>query len=351
MDLAGAKAILQQLIQRYDQNKDNPSFIGNEKQACISLIVPLINKILNWNTEDPSEFKAEESQSGKRIDYVVYNQGISQFIVEAKAPSKDIFDNDTYYKQALQYGYGKEHDFAILTNFKQIVILGCQIKFRVIRETEIARIDLLKANDDDLNLLLNFEKNLWLSSGKDNKLYFRLSHHTKTISVDEQLLEDMKHWREQLLRNIKANIRDNKFDFDDEEEFMHVEEEVQKLIDRLIFICYCEDKELQEPQLKRLLYDKKERFGLKPGYLLDQIKKLFTIYCGIYNSDLFDKADCDNFKIDDVVLMGVLQDLREPKERVAYDFKSIEADILGKAYENFIGHVQKGKKRFTEQET
>ncbi|MEK6868177.1 MAG: hypothetical protein AABX98_05130 [Nanoarchaeota archaeon] len=41
-----ARMRLQELLQRYNKYKDDKSFIGNEKQACQSLIVPLIHKIL-----------------------------------------------------------------------------------------------------------------------------------------------------------------------------------------------------------------------------------------------------------------------------------------------------------------
>jgi len=345
-----ARRVLAELIEKYNHNKDDHSFMGNEKQACISLIVPLITKILHWDTEDPSEFKTEESQSGKRIDYVVLNQGISQFIVEAKAPSKDIFDNDNFYQQALGYGYGKQKDFAILTNFHQVVILACQVKCRVPREAELARFNLLETSEEELKLLLSFEKEYWLNSGKNNLLYSKLVKHTKTIPVDEQLLNDMREWREQLLRNIKSNSRHNKFDFEDEEEFMRIEEEVQKFIDRLIFICFCEDKELHESHLQGLIRDKRERFNSKPGWLLEKIQHLFGEYRRIYDSDLFDKNECDTFVIEDEIVLEILSGLREPKGRAAYDFKSIEADILGKTYENFIGHVQTGKKRFKEKE-
>ena len=116
MNLEEARIYLQKLVNVYNHNKEDKNFIGNEKQVCQSLIVPLIRDILHWDTEDYGEFKTEESLNGKRVDFVVLNQGISQFIIEAKAPSKDIFDNDDYYKQALGYGYGKEKDFAILTN-------------------------------------------------------------------------------------------------------------------------------------------------------------------------------------------------------------------------------------------
>ncbi|MBS3111147.1 N-6 DNA methylase [Candidatus Woesearchaeota archaeon] len=332
------------LLQRYDKYKDDKTFLSNEKQVCQSLIVPLIGKVLHWETDEPSEFKTEVSQAGKRIDYVVCSQGISQFIVEAKAP------NEEMYSQAVSYGYGKDRDFAILTNFRQLVILGCKIRARSARGAELARIDLLTASQKELGLLGHFEREFWLSSGRSNPLYALLGAHKPSIPLDEQLLEDLKEWRSSLLTNIRQHPRQNRYDFGDEHEFMHVEEEVQRLINRLIFICFCEDKELKDPVLKGLLEEKKGRFALKPGWLLGRVKELFGEYRREYDSDLFDRGYCDDFFIEDARLLDILEDLRQPKDRPAYDFKSIEADILGKSYENFIGHVQRGKKRFKEEE-
>ncbi|MBI4981416.1 N-6 DNA methylase [Candidatus Woesearchaeota archaeon] len=347
MGIEEVKIALKNLLDVYRKYEDNKSFISNEKQVCQSLIFPLIHDVLHWDIRDPSVFKVEESQGGKRIDSVVCHQGISQFIVEAKAPSKDILGNYEYYQQALGYGRGKERDFAILTNFRHLVILCCSIQFRVVQETEIARIDLLNLNEENLKLLLCFEHEFWISQGRNNPLYGKIANRKRNIPVDEELLEDMKRWREILLTNLKKK---GKLDFIEEEESMRTEEEVQKFIDRLIFICFCEDKELEEPKLKSLIYDKRDRFSLKPGYLLEKIKESVKNYRKVYDSDLFDQSDCDDFAIDDDKLLEILVDLKEPKGKPPYDFKSIEADILGKTYENFIGHIQTGKKRFKEKE-
>jgi len=348
MEIKEVRKRLQPLLDRFRKNENDKTFLKNEKQVCQSLIVPFIRDVLGWTTEDPSEFKAEESQSGKRIDYCVYNQGISQFIIEAKAPSRDIFDDTQAYMQALAYGYGKDHDFAILTNFRQIVILAPKIKYRVPEEAEIKKIDILTATDEDINTILMFEKQFWISKGNENPLYLKLVHHKKEIPVDERLLDDLKAWRVSLLKNIKK--RNINLHFDDEKEFSHVEDEVQKFIDRLIFICFCEDKELEEPELKSLLNDKRDRYNMKPGWLLSKIQDVFEKYRIEYDSDLFDKSLANRFIIDDVELLSVLEDLREPKGKPTYDFKSIEADILGRTYENFIGHIQSGKKIKDEQE-
>jgi type I restriction-modification system DNA methylase subunit len=346
-----ARKELQTLLARYEKHKHDPAVIGNEKQAGQSLIVPLIRDLLHWDVDDPSEFGTEESQMRKRIDYVVRHQGITQFIVEAKAPSKDIFGNADFYKQAHTYGYNKSRDFAVLTNFRQLVILACRKPYKnTPEETEIGRMDLATASDEDLRLLLCFEKDYWLSQGRNNALYARLGQYKPLAPLDKRLLEDMSHWREMLLTNIQKNGRNRGWDFSDEREFMHLEEEVQKFIDRLIFICFCEDKELNDSKLKNGLDEKRERYSGKAGWLLERVRAQFAEYRRTYDSDIFDKSACDDLHVDDDKLADLIQDLREPRERLPYDFKSIEEDILGRVYETFIGHLTTGQKRFKEKE-
>jgi len=346
MEPKEARKLLQPLLDRFRKYEHDNAFLRNEKQACQSLIVPFIRDILGWNTEDPSEFKPEYPSGGKRIDYVVSFKGISQFIVEAKAPNKDIFGNAEYYKQTLEYGYGKNHDFAILTNFRQIVVLGPRVEYRFPEGAELFRLDLTAMSDDELNEILCFERNYWLTKKEKNGLYKWLKGHKPQIPVDKRLLDDMKRWREKLLTNIKKN--NPNLDFSDKREFRFTEDEVQKFIDRLIFMCYCEDKNLDETRLLELLAQKKDGQALNVGWLLNKIRDEFERYRQKYDSDLFDMSRADRFQIDDLSLVSILEDLRKPKDKPAYKFDSIEADILGKAYENFIGHIQKGEKRFKE---
>ncbi len=343
-----ARKVLQKLTDTYEKHKGDKKFMGNEKQACQSLIVPLVRDMLNWDTDDPAEFKTEIGDRGKRLDYATYHEGIPQFIIEAKAPYHDIFDDPTYYTQAVSYAQGKEKDFAILTNFRQVVILRCDVQVSNILQAGIFKVDVLNEPEKAIEKLLYFEKNYWIEKGKDNELYTKLASYKKRIPVDKGLLADMTNWRQLLLRNIRKNAKG--IDFDNEEDLMHVEEEIQMIINRLIFICFCEDKELQEAKLRSMLLDKKDRFWNKPSHLLSKLKDLFREYWGIYDSDLFEKSDCDSYPIDDGELVKVLEDLRIPKDRIPYDFRSIDIDIIGRAYEQFLGHLMTGKKRFKEKQ-
>lgn len=341
--VAKAKEALKKLIDTYNKFKDDKSFLSNESLICESLILPLIRNVLHWDTSDPSEFRPQEQRAGKRPDYIVYYQGMTQFIIEAKSAIKNLFEDEVALNQALEYGYNADKDFVILTNFKQIVILAPKIQYKNVQEAAIAKIDIIKASDEDLQTLLGFEREYWISSTKNNLLYQRMIHHKKSVPVDNRLLDDMKNWRQMLLQNIQK--QNNKLNFSDDQDFAEIEKEVQKFIDRLVFICCCEDKRIHhEPTLKRLLNEKISHYSTNPGWLLDQIHGLFMKYRKVPDSDLFDASAADKYTIEDIKLAEVLTDLREPKGRPAYNFEEIDEDILGKVYENFIGHVQTGKR-------
>jgi len=345
-----AKEELKKLIDIYNKYKDDNDFANNEAQVCDSLIKPFFNKVLGWNTDYPNVIR-EAKKSGKRIDYLVKLYDITQFVIEAKSLSHDIVDNSSYYKQAIGYGHSKEKSYAILTNFHHFIILNCNLNVKNPLQAQVnTALDLTNLSNEHFDLLWNFSYEIWKEKGEDNpELKIKIDVKRRR-AIDELLLEDLKKWRISLLNNLKKNLKINNYDWKDEKERNYIEEEIQKFIDRLIFICYCEDKELSERELGSLIGEKEDKYFLKKSYLLEKIRYIFKIYRDIYNSDLFNEGYCDQFYFEDIVLFEILKDLRNPKEGIPYDFGSIEADILGKTYEKFIGHIISGEKTFTEEE-
>ena len=285
------------------------------------------------------------------LDILVCLNGVSQYVVEVKSLTQDIIDSTDFYKQTLSYAHSKEKTFAILTNFRYFVILRCDVEVDNPLKAAIKVIDIEDYTEDDIDLLYNFSKEIWIEKGEENPLYLKLANFKRRAKVDVELLKDLKEWRQSVINNIKKHPRHNKYDFSDEKTKYEVEEEIQRLIDRLIFICYTEDKGFIDPELKSLIELKKDKYYASQSWLLDKIRNIFKKYWNEYNSDLFKQGECDKFFVEDGVLLNILTDLRKPKDKLPYDFSSIEADILGKTYENFIGHVLAGEKRFKEKES
>jgi len=122
-----ARINLNGLIKKYEGLKGNKDFYKNESQIAESLIKPFVNVVLGYDTTNPSEFKVQTSMGGKRSDMLICLNGVTQFVIEAKALTHNIRKDYQYYQQAIQYASYKEKKFAILTNFKQFAILDAEI--------------------------------------------------------------------------------------------------------------------------------------------------------------------------------------------------------------------------------
>jgi len=346
-----AKKELQKLVEIYHKYKDDDEFANNEAQLCDSLIKPFFSKVLGWDTNYPNFIK-EAKKSGKRIDYLVKIDRISQFVIEAKSLNHDIRDDVNDYKQAISYGHSKEKNYAILTNFKHFIILNCSVNVNNPLQAQVNHIvDLTDISDEQFNLIWNFSYNVWFEKGENNEELRLKTTFKRRKKVDELLLEDMKKWRLVILTNLRKHPKLNNYQWEDEKVINSIEEEIQRFIDRLIFVCYCEDKELSEKELRSLIDEKDGKYWGNQHYLLEKIRALFKTYWETYDSDLFRVGECDKFYIEDGIILQLLKDLRRPKEGLSYDFANIELDILGRTYENFIGHVLSGKKRFKEKES
>ncbi len=118
-----------------------------------------------------------------------------------------------------------------------------------------------------------------------------------------------------------------------------LDEAIQRLFDRLIFIRNCEDRELEPYDLLSTLRQWKEN---RKGTLVSKIRELFVHFDDTYNSKIFSKHLCDQVDISDEVLSKVISGLYTTEDgSILYDFSLIDADVLGNIYEQYLGHILK----------
>ena len=334
MDKNTSRKALGELVEKYRKvlSEGNVSKY-NEEMTKKDFILPLF-RCLGWDVENSSEVTAEEKVSKKRVDYSFRINGIPKFFLEAKS-LKEQLDKDNYrfYKQAVEYSWYKGCTWAILTDFEHMRILNAEVKSTNPLQSQFRWIDYNE-------YLTRFEE-LWLLSkesfeqGLLDKEADRLLKRTKKQKVDEQLLADFTVFRETLSKNITKLNQDRHIS---EEE---LDEAIQRILDRLIFIRNCEDRELEE---KKLWEAKNETRAWK------KVKEIFAFYDRNYDSKLFtyDPTNpksvhlCDTLDIDDDVIKIILNGLYRTKDDfVSYDFSAIDADVLGTVYEQYLGHILK----------
>ncbi len=167
-----------------------------------------------------------------------------------------------------------------------------------------------------------------------------LENETEGVAITNQFYSTYKEIRNNLFLTIKE-INPGKDD-------LLLFTKAQKLMDRFIFICFCEDCDLLPKNIfNQVVENAKHSFSFSPYKLWDQLKGLFTsidkgnppLRINEYNGGLF-KADedLDSLLIPDSVLESFLQ-------LSSYDFTSdLNVNILGQIFEQSISDVEQIKR-------
>jgi len=332
MDKKIAKEEIGRLVEKYSKVlRENRVGKYNEEMTKKDFILPLF-RALGWKVEDSSEVTAEEKISKKRVDYGFRIGGIPKFFLEAKSLKIDL-DNPKFFEQAVSYAWHKGCTWAVLTDFEAVKILNAEWKAANYLQSHFMTI---RSNE----FLKRFEE-LWLLS-KDSfekdaldKEAEKWGKKTKKTSIDKQLLADFTRFRGMLSKNItKLNQSMNLT----EEE---LDESVQRILDRLIFIRNCEDRELEA---KTLISNVREWRSKGKGQLVKSLRQVFNYFDKEYNSKIFAEHLCDHIEIGDSVIYEIIMGLYYTREKffsISYDFSVIDADVLGNIYEQYLSHILK----------
>jgi type I restriction-modification system DNA methylase subunit len=278
--------------------------------------------------------------SQRRADYAFYlapNFRDVRFYVEAKKPHGDIATPDNYF-QAIRYGYGSSNPLAVLTDFQHFHILDC--RYRPDIETATYR-GIAKYHYSQYADREKFAEIYWLFScealadGSIEKYATQLPKpRGKAIQrglfpgaykpVDESLLEELDAFRNTLAHTFKN--RNRRLDSET------LTEITQRTLDRLIFLRFLEDKQIEIPSLV-------DKFGSKGSPWEDFIAASRRLN-GIYNGVVFKEhevLDATNFHADEDAFADICEKLSHINS--AYNFDAIPIHILGSIYERFLGKV------------
>ncbi|MEW6202361.1 MAG: N-6 DNA methylase, partial [bacterium] len=330
MDKEKAKQEILELIAKYNKVLEEKRFSRyNEEMTKKDFILPLF-RALGWNVENSEEVSAEEKISKGRVDYSFRINRIPKFFLEAK-PLKEDLDKPEFIEQAINYAWHKGCTWAVLTDFEHLKIFNAEWKTADPFQSHLKTIP--------CHEFLDRFSELWLLSkesfeqGLIDKEAEKWGKRTKKIPVDKQLLADFTRFRGLLSKNImKLNQSMNLTEED-------LDESIQRILDRLIFIRNCEDRELEA---KTLISNLREWESRGRGQLIKSLREVFVYFDKQYNSKIFITHLCDDLMISDEVLHEIIEGLYYTKDRsLSYDFSAIEADVLGNIYEQYLGHILK----------
>lgn len=322
-----SKEEVQKLVEKYNQLVSSGKLKSyNEEMTKKDFILPLF-RALGWKIEDGDEVTAEEKISNKRVDYGFRIEGIPKFFLEAKAMKEDL-DDIKFVEQAINYAWHKGCTWAVLTDFEEIKIFNAEWKSPNPLQNLFFSLRCLQFIKEFEQLSLLSRESF--ENGIIDKEAERWGKKTKKTPVDKQLLNDLTSFREILSKNILKNNTSKNLSSDD------LDESVQRIIDRLIFLRTLEDKMLEPPMLQSLMREDTHKKIHK------KLATLFRKIDEIYNSKLFSPHLCEDLTIDDEILEKVITGLfRTSDNAVQYDFGAIDADVLGNIYEQYLGHILK----------
>jgi len=332
-----AKENLKELVEQFFQASKNKDYISkfSEEDVKNQFIDPLVYDVLGWERQD---IRKEQRILKGRADYILKIGNEELVVIEAKKTNVSLSEEEG--RQAVSYAYHRKIKFAILTNFKEMKVYHALSNIKTIDN------NLLKFESDGYfklsfeQFLDNFDKLLLLSkeSFEKHEINKLLSKRDEKInkSIDEHILNDLLKIREWLSKEIKS-----KKNYLDQEK---IDEIVQVLIDRLIFIRSVEDRGLEPMNyLKSLEADVRQqrvKLQLFP-YLLEK----FVEFNDKYDSKLFEPGILEEEgAFSDEVLRKVILVLYFGVEgnQERYLFDQIPGDLFGSIYEQYLGTILEG---------
>lgn len=280
------------------------------------------------------------SEGRKRADYAFYMAPDFQnvrFFVEAKKPSVDLASRDNYF-QAARYGWNGNTPLAVLTDFEELHVLDCRTRpdIDTALERAVMKHHYSGYSDKDrfAEIYFLFGREAVAQRSIDayveqhlekpnSRAFQRGLFHGGFQSIDAAFLHDLDSYRSILARAFKAaNPHLNS---------ETLTEATQRVLDRLVFMRFLEDKCIEPAPLVASL--------MKQGATWRNFQTARMRLDQTYNGTIFKPhlIDYPGFGIEDSVFASICHELAS--DHAPYLFNIIPIHILGSIYERFLGKV------------
>ncbi|MBB1073410.1 Eco57I restriction-modification methylase domain-containing protein [Rhodoferax sp. 4810] len=285
--------------------------------------------------------KIETSQ--RRADYALFiapEFRQPKLLCEAKRPARDVRNADDYF-QAVRYGWNRQTPLVLLFNFRELHFIDSRYKPDIATALDIwykryryrdyanpeqfAEIYYLLARDEVANgAIERFVMNDMPTPAKGKAAKQKSAWLANYQPVDSAFLTELDRYRTIL---ALAYQRANPTCAVEE-----LTEAVQRTLDRLVFMRFLEDKQIEEATVKS--------FGKRDATwhnFLARSRALNDKYNGlIFKPSLID--DPQRFTPPEAqVFQAIIEQLADAAS--PYDFNSIPISILGSIYERFLGQA------------
>ena len=313
----------------------------NEANVRVEFIDPLLES-LGWDVQNKSgaaeQYKPVKVEDSLRVagkasapDYSLRIGGARKILVEAKKPGVNLKSNADAARQLRRYAWSAQAPVGILTDFEEFAVYDCRERPRATHSAAHARIRYFTCEEYGAQwewLAGHFSPDA-IMRGNLDRLAADLGARRGAESVGDAFLEQMEKFRDILAHEVALRNPDLS-----ERELNHA---ARRTLDRIVFLRVCEDRGVENYGRLRDAVRREGAYG--------ELMKLFHAADRRYNSGLFyltpekgrGKPDelSPKLNIGGRPLRDIVDALYLPES--PYDFSVIGADILGQAYERFLG--------------
>ncbi|HEX7414684.1 MAG TPA: N-6 DNA methylase, partial [Bacteroidia bacterium] len=331
---------VKELVIDFNRNKDNflsKDYLENHLEH--HFVIPFL-KALGWDVESKgiapflrevvTQDRVKVGKTKKAPDYGFGLPGSERrlFYLEAKAPSVKIKTDKDAAFQLRRYGRSGQTAVSILFNFNEFSIYDCTQKQSVTSDAKFARLKYFTCDEyaDNFDFIYDTFSREAVYNGNFHRYIQDKTKKKGSVTLDKDFVESLNKWR----LNLANSIAKNNFKLSEED----INLAVQLLLDRIIFLRFCEERDV-EPygQLQAVA---------NHAHIYKHLFDLFYAADQKYNAGIFDfKKDelTEKLRVEDKVVKSIIEDLYPPKSD--YAFSIIPVEILGNAYEQFLGQVIK----------
>jgi hypothetical protein len=327
---------LEGLVRKFDADRETYLSPGyGEAQARSHFITPFF-KALGWDVENEAgvpyhlcDVWEEKGETEGRPDYTFRVGGQTKFFVEAKAPSVPL-SNVAHILQTKRYAWNsREIFFAGLTDFEEFLFFDASLEPDEKRPRDGEAFDLQYTKyQEKIDLLWELSKERVAAGSLAQFLRRDRKSIRYRIPVDKRFLDELTEWRLDLARSIHSQNR--------ELDPRLVNEVVQRLLDRIVFIRIAEDRKVIEARQLWDIADLWEESGGRRA-IMEFLVDLFGTINNDFNGEIFKPHACEKVKLESSVMAKIIRRLYPP--RSPYRFDVIGVELLGSIYERYLGNT------------
>ena len=327
----------------------------DEAMARLQFIDPFFAS-LGWDMENRDrpaheceviiERRTDIEGRHRRADYVFRIGGMDKLVCDAKKPGEQL---QHYAFQIQRYTYSLGLYLGLLTDFENLQIYVVGAKPDPHRPFDVVRVYRFQEYEKHAKELWDLFARDNIANGSIDKFIVALPKTAarrakqgwlikpdRTRIVDDDFLAYLDEARSDLAKTLVAS--NPHFDWGD----TGLNEAVQRILDRILFIRICEDRDIDTFRpLARLAGDWRAG-GSQAGQLYPALVGLFRKLAPQFNGGLFGKPEdkphfSESLKLDDAKLADFIEEISADDS--SYLFSTIPVEILGAVYERFLGKV------------